>query len=81
MLQNRVAVFIAGDRHYYRRHEDTKTGKQKITAGGGGAFLHPTHNENVTRIGKWELYDLKASFPDPKISEKLGWLNFVISAA
>jgi Calcineurin-like phosphoesterase len=55
-----VAVFIAGDLHHYRRHEEepkcgneeaSKRGNekarkgltQKITAGGGGAFLHPTH--------------------------------------
>lgn len=77
VLQNRVAVYIAGDRHYYRRHEDPKTGKQKITAGGGGAFLHPTHNENVARIGNRDLYDLRASFPDSKTSEKLGWRNLL----
>lgn len=77
VLQNRVAVYIAGDRHYYRRHEDPKTGRQKITAGGGGAFLHPTHKENVERIGKRDVYDLKASFPDVPTSRKLGWLNLL----
>lgn len=77
ILQNRVAVYIAGDRHYYRRHEDSKTGKQKITAGGGAAFLHPTHNENVEQIGKRDIYDLKKSFPDAETSKKLGWLNLI----
>lgn len=38
-----VAVFIAGDLHHYRRHEALDRSTQKITAGGGGAFLHPTH--------------------------------------
>jgi hypothetical protein len=38
-----VAVFIAGDLHHYRRHEAQDQSTQKITAGGGGAFLHPTH--------------------------------------
>jgi hypothetical protein len=38
-----VAVFIAGDLHHYRRHEALDQSTQKITAGGGGAFLHPTH--------------------------------------
>lgn len=39
-----VAVFIAGDLHHYRRHEEAANkSTQKITAGGGGAFLHPTH--------------------------------------
>src|SRR6185295_8164743 len=44
-----VAVFIAGDLHHYRRHEAEDKSTQKITAGGGGAFLHPTH---VGRLGK-----------------------------
>lgn len=77
VLQNRVVVYIAGDRHYYRRHENSETGKQKITAGGGGAFLHPTHKENVEQIGKRDKYDLKASFPDVPISQKLGWMNLL----
>ena len=38
-----VAIFIAGDLHHYRRHEAQDQSTQKITAGGGGAFLHPTH--------------------------------------
>ena len=55
-LGTQVAVFLAGDLHHYRRHEagagdeqgvteeERKKGiTQKITAGGGGAFLHPTH--------------------------------------
>jgi Calcineurin-like phosphoesterase len=42
-LGNDVAVFIAGDLHHYRRHEALDQSTQKITAGGGGAFLHPTH--------------------------------------
>jgi hypothetical protein len=42
-LGKNVAVFIAGDLHHYRRHEAQDQATQKITAGGGGAFLHPTH--------------------------------------
>jgi hypothetical protein len=42
-LKADVAVFIAGDLHHYRRHEAQDQSTQKITAGGGGAFLHPTH--------------------------------------
>ena len=77
ILQNKVAVYIAGDRHYYRRHEDPKTGRQKITAGGGGAFLHPTHKENVEQIGKRNKYNLKASFPETQASRKLCRLNLL----
>ncbi|MEJ7848392.1 MAG: hypothetical protein WKF92_09915 [Pyrinomonadaceae bacterium] len=83
VLRDQVAVFIAGDRHYYRRHEETgKVGptafkRQKITAGGGGAFLHPTHNENVDRIGKNPVYKLKKSFPDPSDSRRLSYWNLL----
>jgi hypothetical protein len=48
-LGNEVSVFIAGDLHHYRRHEASDGSTQKITAGGGGAFLHPTH---VGLLGK-----------------------------
>lgn len=39
----RVKAYIAGDLHHYRRLDNVH-GDQKITAGGGGAFLHPTHD-------------------------------------
>lgn len=83
-----VKVFLSGDLHHYRRHEelnapdaDAKT--QKITAGGGGAFLHPTHGEDVSLLTedkhlpgqKPREFELKKAFPDPKTSKKLGWLN------
>lgn len=42
-LGKKIAVYIAGDLHHYRRHEARDQSTQKITAGGGGAFLHPTH--------------------------------------
>jgi hypothetical protein len=86
ILQKKAVVFIAGDRHYYRRHEEQTdepkenvtdcTGKrQKIVAGGGGAFLHPTHKEPVDTVGRSPVYDLKKSFPDPDESARLGWRN------
>jgi hypothetical protein len=41
---NRIAVYLAGDLHHYRRHSDL-SGRQQVTAGGGGAFLYPTHTD------------------------------------
>lgn len=41
MLGQRVRVFLTGDLHHYMRFSSRHT--HKITAGGGGAFLHPTH--------------------------------------
>jgi hypothetical protein len=68
VLGKRISVFLAGDLHHYRRHEDAE-GRQKITAGGGGAFMHPTHAPpaRVLRDG----YSLKACFPDEATSRKL----------
>ena len=37
-----MPVLLSGDTHHYSRYSATD-GKQFITLGGGGAFLHPTH--------------------------------------
>jgi hypothetical protein len=39
----RIKVNLSGDYHHYRRHASDDDRRQKITAGNGGAFLHPTH--------------------------------------
>ena len=40
-----LAVTLTGDLHHYARYESTDgTGRQKITAGGGGAYLAGTHD-------------------------------------
>ncbi|MDH5767102.1 MAG: metallophosphoesterase, partial [Gammaproteobacteria bacterium] len=44
-----IPVTLSGDLHHYRRHVD-KQGFHKITAGGGGAFLHPTNGPDVDEI-------------------------------
>ncbi len=39
-----VVLYLKSGRHHYCRYEeDAETPGQLITAGGGGAFLHPTH--------------------------------------
>ncbi|MFN2607796.1 MAG: metallophosphoesterase, partial [Acidimicrobiales bacterium] len=40
----RVALFLKSGRHYYCRYEENGGSRQLITAGGGGAFMHPTHS-------------------------------------
>jgi calcineurin-like phosphoesterase family protein len=37
-----VRIGISGDLHHYARYESA-AGRQRITAGGGGAYLYPTH--------------------------------------
>ena len=39
-----VALYLKSGRHYYARYTQEKGSSQLITAGGGGAFLHPTHD-------------------------------------
>ncbi len=39
----KLLLSISGDSHHYARY-DSRDGTHKITAGGGGAFLHPTHH-------------------------------------
>jgi hypothetical protein len=75
ILKNKIIeLFLAGDLHHYRRHEDVH-GAQKITAGGGGAFLHPTHGPDVSQLQGG--YVLKKSFPDQRTSRALCWRNFL----
>lgn len=68
---------LAGDLHHYARYEDVSNSgkvKYKITAGGGGAFLHPTHNLpyklNTMHDGE---YELRKTFPSQK---KSFWMTF-----
>jgi Calcineurin-like phosphoesterase len=81
VLAGRVRVFIAGDLHHYRRHE-AADGTQKITCGGGGAFLHPTHGPDVETIPERDLngrvrrtFRLAASYPSRATSWWLTWRN------
>lgn len=67
-----IAAYLSGDLHHYRRHA-TDAGLQKITAGGGGAFLHPTHGADVTELA--DGYRLKKAFPPFSESKKLTWKN------
>ncbi len=84
-----IKAFLAGDLHHYRRHEelnakDPEAKVQKITSGGGGAFMHPTHGFDVTVISEdspttnkpLRKFILKKNFPEIKTSKKLTLLNF-----
>ncbi|GBC78210.1 hypothetical protein HRbin08_01697 [bacterium HR08] len=77
----RVVLRLTGDLHHYRRHEHETTDGSKthlIIAGGGGAFLHPTHGPNVDRIcygPDGACFRLAAEFPDRKTSRRLTWRN------
>jgi hypothetical protein len=85
-----VKILLAGDLHHYRRHEEAspradETPVQKITAGGGGAFLHATHDEDVativeeaTRPGtRPRAFELRTAYPDLRRSWRLSFGNLL----
>jgi hypothetical protein len=74
--------------HNYRRHEEITTNEskvQKIIAGGGGAFTHPTHGFDFSVITEDKQlpgqqpreFKQKACYPDPKTSKRIGWRNIL----
>jgi hypothetical protein len=84
ILKKSVRVFLAGDLHHYRRHQCVADGTQKITCGGGGAFLHPTHGPDVRAIDekdstgnvrrRFTLVE-ESVFPPEAVSRRLTWRN------
>lgn len=86
VLKGRVRVLVAGDLHHYRRHANAR-GIQKITCGGGGAFLHPTHAPDADTLpgDKPKLvggppgppYELQCAYPDKAESRRLTWRNLL----
>ena len=85
-----MKVFLAGDYHHYRRHEEISPPEpgapvQKITAGGGGAFLHATHDEDVTDLEEERIasdeprrrFALKATYPDVRKSRLMSRRNLL----
>ncbi len=74
VLRHKIAVYLTGDLHFYKRHE-REDGVQKIVAGGGGAFLHPTHAPRTESVRGG--FKERACYPDEATSEKLTWKNFL----
>lgn len=74
VFKRKARVFLTGDLHFYKRHENAE-GVQKITAGGGGAFLHPTHAPDTRKLRNGFVQ--RAAYPDEKTSARLCWKNFL----
>jgi hypothetical protein len=71
----RVKVNLSGDYHHYRRHASADDRRQKITAGTGGAFSHPTHTFSRTPLpGNLAL---RCAYPDHATSARLAWRNLL----
>ncbi|MFB9331162.1 metallophosphoesterase [Paenibacillus aurantiacus] len=91
LLKKRIQIFIAGDQHHYRRFEfipkdsdgkpDESRKVEKITSGGGGAFLHPTHDLREKLLYEFvsedikdreeRVFERKKDFPEENISKRL----------
>jgi hypothetical protein len=72
--RGKILLYLSGDLHHYQRYEREQGGIQKITAGGGGAFLHPTHQQPA------ELKDgfrRALSYPTVRESARLCWRNLL----
>jgi hypothetical protein len=77
----KLRLVLSGDLHHYMRYvSDDPTQPQRITAGGGGAYLYPTHVTasavswpSETQSGPATTYERVAAFPDPKTSRRSRW--------
>ncbi|MDP8992710.1 MAG: metallophosphoesterase [Actinomycetota bacterium] len=73
----RLMLTLTGDSHHYSRFSGTD-GTHKLTAGGGGAFLHPTHGLPDTvslqvddRDPSPQVYARQACYPEAATSRRL----------
>ena len=76
VFKRKARVFLTGDLHFYKRHENA-AGVQKITSGGGGAFLHPTHAPGTSELRNGFVQ--RAVYPDEKTSRRLALAQFPVS--
>ena len=79
----RVALYLKSGRHYYSRYEEEAGSRQLITAGGGGAFMHPTHDLPDTgnpHPNGQKGYRLKAVYPSAADSKRLRKRVFLLPA-
>jgi hypothetical protein len=82
----KVRLVLTGDTHHYCRYALQQTDIQFITAGGGGAFLHPTHTLRESVKANWcnrgdtlllankigcDTDDAKARYPSSPTSKML----------
>lgn len=67
----KICAVLSGDLHHYSRYSALKTGTQFVTAGGGGAFMHPTHQLKDKIIMDWvrdrQTASLKTDPSSPRV--------------
>jgi hypothetical protein len=73
----KIPFVLSGDTHHYSRYS-SEFGTQYVTAGGGGAFLHGTHQLPEEIRAKWlrepdPVLSLQHCYPSRDESKKLLW--------
>ncbi len=69
-----LVLYLKSGKHYYARYEKEDGSRQHITSGGGGAFLHPTHNlpEHMDFPEEGTIgYRRAGTYPSPAVSKRL----------
>lgn len=74
ILKRKISVFLSGDLHCYRRHENAE-GVQKFVWGGGGAFLRPTHVRSSEKLVDGS--EPKTVYPPAATSRRIAWRNLL----
>ena len=69
-----IKLHLASGLHHYSRDSDIDENTHRIVAGGGGAFLHPTHPFKFKTPD--DEFTNKMSFPDFQTSRLLTWRNW-----
>ncbi len=75
-----LVLSLSGDKHHYSHYVGRVDGTHKVTAGGGGAFTHPTHPLGTAPLmlpigagDEDQSFDQVAIYPSPKTSKRLAW--------
>jgi hypothetical protein len=70
-----LSLYLKSGKHYYSRYEEEEGPRHHIESGGGGAFLHPTHNlpERIDLPGPRgaTAYRRAGTYPSAAVSKRL----------
>ena len=75
LTEAHIALSLAGDWHHYARYQVVPGGEHLVTAGGGGAFLYPTHHlpSSAKPDSSGSQAELRTIFPDAQTSRTWSW--------